>query len=120
MDIILFATSDGETGATLSAELEGMGYQADWTLDGFALCEAAAKLQPVAVILDRNLEVFSGLDSASRLRADPDIPPHLPLILLSDDDLDSHLLEKAGISAVIGKTHSFHELQELLSRLLHP
>jgi len=120
MDIVILATSDAETGATFSAELEGLGYQAEWALDGFDACVAAVQLQPVAVILDRHLGVHTGLESAKRLREDPDIPPMLPIILISDDDLDTHILEKAGVTEVIGKTHSLHELQELLSRLLHP
>lgn len=120
MDIVLLATSDAETGATLSAELEGLGYQAEWALDGFEACVAAAEHMPQAVILDRNLGVHTGLESAKRLREDPDIPPNLPIILLTDDDLDPHIRDGAGISGVIGKTHSLHELQELLSQLLRP
>lgn len=120
MDTVLLATSDAELGATLSAELEGLGYQPIWTLDGYEACMAALEQQPAAVILDRNLGVHTGLESAMRLREDPEISPALPIILLSDDALDHHPLEKAGITEVMAKTHSVHELQEMLSRLLHP
>jgi len=113
---MLLATSDTSLYGLLSAGLEGLGHEVIWALDGQDAYLQALSGPPDAVFLDRNLTIHSGLEAARLLRADPEISPSMPIVLLSDEAIDSHECERAGISALLPKSHGQHELQELVSR----
>ncbi len=71
------------------------------------------------LFVEVDLPVFNGIEVAERLRADPDIPRELPIILVSARDIEPHTLDRAGISAVLPKVHTNYDVRELLSRCLY-
>lgn len=114
MAVVLIATSDSALAITLSAEIEALGHEPLWEADGHAAHMAALESQPKVVFMDTTLPVHTGLELAALLRADPDLPRELPLLLLTDDAVDPHTLERNGITAVFPKTHEAAALREIL------
>ncbi len=114
MAVVLIATSDSGLAITLSAEIEALGHEPLWEADGHTAHEAALESQPKVVFLDTNLPVHTGLELAALLRAEPDLPRELPVFLLSDDAVDTHTLERAGITALFPKAHDAATLRGIL------
>lgn len=114
MPTILIATDDASLGANLSAEIEGMGYDARWETDGYAALEAAMEQTPHAVLADANLSIHTGIELAGLLRAEPALPKEMQVILLSDDAFEPHALERAGVSKVFSKSGDGAALRELI------
>jgi len=112
---MLVATDDSALAALLQGVLEGLGHAVVWVLDGREALEAALD-GAEAVFLDRNLAIFHGLETARLLHEDPDIPEHLPVVILSDDPVEPHQCDQAGVTAVLSKSPTLHELQELTSQ----
>lgn len=113
MSTIVIASLDGEAVATLCSELEAEGHEVRWAGDGQEACEMA--VGAALVFLDRELPVFSGFEVASILRGDPDIPRELPILLLDDDAVEPHAFEHSGFTGQFRKSHSYHEVRELIS-----
>lgn len=116
MSKVLLASSDGETASILSAEIEAEGYEVEWVTDGLDAYEFVLSAAPSVLLLDRQLEIFSGLELCGRLREDPDAPKALPVYLLTDEPVDPHVLERAGATGVFPKTHPAGQLRDLLAR----
>lgn len=117
MPVVLIATSDSALANIFSAELEALGHEPLWEADGHAAHRAALESQPDLVLLDVTLPVHTGLELAALLRKEPDLPAHLPVLLLTDDAIEPHALEKAGVTQVFPKTHEASALRELLTAL---
>lgn len=113
MAIIVIASLDGEAVTTLSNELEAEGHKVRWAGDGQEACEMA--VGAALVFLERELPVFSGFEVAAILRGDPDIPRDLPILLLDDDAVDPHVFDHSGFTGQFRKSHSYHEVRELVS-----
>lgn len=113
MAIIVIASLDGEAVTTLSNELEAEGHKVRWAGDGQEACEMA--VGAALVFLERELPVFSGFEVAAILRGDPDIPRELPILLLDDDAVDPHVFDHSGFTGQFRKSHSYHEVRELVS-----
>ncbi len=118
MATIVIATGDAALYSTLSAEIEGQGHAVEWATDGKDAHEAVLASQPALVFLDLTLTVFNGLETAAMLRGDPDVAAELPILLLTDDDLNPHEVEAAGLTALFPKAHGEYELRECLSQLV--
>jgi len=114
MPAVLVATDDATLGNALSCEIEGLGFEALWEVDGHSAHESAVDKLPQAVMLDANLTVHTGLELATLLRAEPDLPRELHIVLLTDDAIDPHTLERAGITCTFPKSHDGAALRELL------
>lgn len=115
---LLVATSDTVLGEQLTAEAEAAGHACQWCVDGVDAVDAIGAETVDAVFLDINLAVFSGLEVAERVRADPNVPKELAVFLLSDDDVDPRVLERHGVTALFPKTHQSWQVVELLTRTL--
>jgi CheY-like chemotaxis protein len=100
---ILLATSDAALSAALEATLEGAGYGVHALDTGIDVLETALAEAPDLVLLDHALAVRDGLETTDLLRADPEIPRELPILLLADDAPPSPVLERHGVSAVLPK-----------------
>ena len=120
MGRILVATDDAPTLAVIGAELAGAGHEVVEALTGQDAYEAALAETPDLVILDAELAVFDGFETARMIRDDPDMPPRLPVILLHGVDLDPHKVEKSGATGVFPKSHSAPALFDLLVTHLSP
>ncbi len=119
MALVLVATDDAALGNALSCEIEALGFEALWEVDGHSAHIAAVERQPHAILLDANLTIHTGLELTALLRADPDIPRETHIYLLSDDAFDVHALEQAGVTGLFPKTHEGAALRELLVEAVH-
>ena len=117
MATVLIATEDSTAFSILSAEIEGEGHRALWASDGQEAVDMALERKPSLVLLDGSLPIFSGFEVVEMLRADPDIPRGLPVLLLADETIDPHRFEQAGFTERFPKTHDHHVMREVLSRL---
>lgn len=115
---VVIATDDSALGMLLSAEAEAVGVQAIWEVEGFAAQEAVLAHEPQAAMLDVNLPLHSGLELAQILRADPAVARELVVVLLSDDDIDSRVLERMGVNGIFPKTHDAAMLREWLMNVV--
>jgi len=116
MASILLATSDADLQSVIEAEITSLGYDVVWATDGLGAYDEALSLAPMLVLLDRHLEIFDGLEVCLRLREDPEVADHLPIFLLTDEDIDPRMLERAGVTSVFPKTHSASEIADLLAQ----
>jgi len=117
---ILIATEDAHVHRILSAECEGEGHTTEWAVHGEEARQATLDHGPDLVFTDLNLSVFNGFELSEILRADPQIPAGLPVILMTDDEVNPRQVLRCGITEVFPTTHGVHELRELLAgALLH-
>jgi CheY-like chemotaxis protein len=112
---ILIATEDAALYAVLSAECGGEGHETLWAASGFEALQMTQSEGPDLVFLDLPLAVFTGTEVCSMLREDPTVPKSLPVYLVTDDDLNPHLILRCGATGIFPKTHAANELRELLS-----
>lgn len=114
----LIAGEDYETFAHIMAVLEGDKHEVTWVNDGMEACEAAVNELPDLIILDQKLKYYNGLESARRIREDPDVPKVTAIVLVSDADIDVRKLEAAGVDELLDKNISAVELRDVAVRLL--
>ena len=114
MSKVLVATADGGYLSVLEAEIEAEGHTVLWASDGQQAHEMTLSEAPELVLLDLSLPVFNGLETAEALRADPEVPADLPIILATDEDLHPHILERSGVTLHMPKSHAAQELRDVL------
>lgn len=117
MTSALVATDNAALYQVLSAELEGENLDVYWAVNGKEAFDMTLEMTPDLAFLDAHLPLFSGLALSRLLRAEPSLPPELPIVLLSDEPIEPHAREKARISAVLPKQHQVQELREMISKL---
>jgi DNA-binding response OmpR family regulator len=115
---LLIGTADTDLYDRLSAEAEGFGHTCLWCTDGGEVVDTAIAGHVDAVFVDVNLSVFPGLEASQHLRAQPEVPHEMAIFLLSDDDVDVHVLERHGITARFPKTHEAWQVSEVITRTL--
>lgn len=115
MACVLIATEDFQAYRVLGAECEAEGHEAVWAVDGMDALEQTLGRGPDLVLLDPRLATFSGYELCEILRADPKVPGGLPIFLLTDDEVNPHVLMRIQASGVFPKTHGAHEVREFLS-----
>ena len=120
MAMILIATADSALATLLLAELGGEGHAITWALDGHEALELALGQSPDLILMDQTLEWVSTQQVCETLRNRTDIPPDLPILLLSDEFADARTLARLQVTERLGKSHTVAELRELLARLLAP
>jgi DNA-binding response OmpR family regulator len=115
---ILLATGDSALQSILEAELTGDGHELNWVTDGKEACDTALTLLPDVVFLDLTLPIFNGLETCVMMREDPELPARMPIILITDEEVNVRLLEKNRVTELFPKTHSANELRDLVVKLL--
>lgn len=118
MATILIASGDAAPAAALAAELGAEGYSVAETWNGHAAYLEALSAPPDLLILDAALDVFDGLAVSEMLRADPEFPEGVPIVLLHGAAPDPRAVTRAGVTATLSKTHGAGEVRELVSALL--
>lgn len=114
-DLVL-ATADTRLLEIFEAETNAIEHTLHWACDGFEAIELVLRLQPFVLFLDSPLEVFSAFETAQKLREDPEVDAHLPIIYVSDAPEASQHLDAVGITTDFPRTHAFEELQDLLAK----
>lgn len=117
---VLIADDHDETTAVLSAEIEAEGHEVILASTGLEAKERVLADRPNIVFLGPALAVHDGYETCSMLRGDPDVPEHLPILLLGGSELDHRRMERSGLSGSFPRQHGGADLRELLSRLLNP
>jgi DNA-binding response OmpR family regulator len=120
MSGIILATRDAEIYSVLEAEITAERIDVFWAMDGQEAWEHAQQSTPDMVILDINLEIYGAFELCGMLRADPDMPPDLAIILLIDGDVNSKQLQKGGFTAIFQKLHVIISLREMMYTNLKP
>ncbi|MCX5769412.1 MAG: response regulator [Candidatus Hydrogenedentes bacterium] len=115
---VLIAGEPGNPIEVLEAELAGQGFQVVVAVTGQEAYESVLHEKPDAVILAARMPVFDGLTTCRMLRDDPDIPPELPVFLMSENAVHAKSIERAEVTEVINPRHEASELRELLTRHL--
>jgi len=118
MTRVLIAGEPGNTLDVLEAELLGQGIEVVVAVTGQEAYESALREKPNAVFLAARMPVFDGLTTCRMLRDDPDVPPDLPVFVLSENAVDVKSLERAEVTEVVHPRHEASELRELLARHL--
>jgi CheY-like chemotaxis protein len=115
---ILLATGDAALQTILEAELGGEGHEVTWVTDGKEAYDTALASVPDLVFLDLSLPIFNGLETCVMMREDPELPPRMPIVLVTDEEVNVRLLEKYRVTELFPKTHAAHELCDLAVKLL--
>jgi len=118
MALILVATPDTRLAEILRAEVEGLGHESLWAVDGHEAVEAVER-EPIALaLLDSTLSIFDASEVCQMLRGNPDVPAALPLLLLTDEAVSPRQVAAVQASGVFPKTHGAPDLREVISRYL--
>ena len=115
---ILIADDQTDTVSVLSAEIEAEGHEVSVALTGIEAYERALATAPDVVFLGPSLAVHDGYETCAMMRADPDVPARVPILMLGSTDLDQRRIERSGASGSFPREHGAAELRELLSTLL--
>ncbi len=116
MATILLASNDAGFRDILEAEILAEGFETVTCLNGVEVTESALASVPMLALLDTSLEIFNGIETCAMLRSDPEIPNHMPIYLVTDDNIDSRIIEKCGATGLLKKTHGSNEIRDLLAR----
>ena len=120
MALVLIADEHEDTVGVLSAEIEAEGHDVAIAMSGREACERIAADHPDLVLLGPSLAVQDGYETCALLRADPDVPERLPVLMLGSSDLDRRRMERSGVTASFPREHGSADVRELLARFLNP
>ncbi|MDZ4859793.1 MAG: response regulator [Candidatus Hydrogenedentes bacterium] len=117
MSRILIADDRQDSIERLAREIAAEGYDVTIADTGGEVLEDVLRQPPPdIVILGPGLAMHDGYETCTLLRADPDIPARMPIILLADRDVDHRRMERAGFTAVLSRECAATDLRELLSQ----
>ena len=108
---ILVVEDDPLIGQVIEVTLEEAGYEVVWQEVGQGAVDAAARLQPCAVLLDLMLPDMDGQDVLRFLRGDPRTEG-IPIVVVSavSSNLTEH--ERGLVQAVLPKPFTIDRLVE--------
>ena len=115
---ILVAGEDMRVQDQMVATIEAEGYATVTANDGFEAQESALRERPDLILLEAKMAVFNGFETAAALREDPDIGAEIPIVLITDEDVDPHKIERCQITEVFPKTHGSIQFLDMVIRLL--
>ncbi len=117
---VLIATDDARLMANVEAAVVARGHESVEAIDGQDAIGRVLADAPDMAFLDAGLTVFNGLEACEALRAHPDVPRNLPIILLSDVRIETRQLENAGVTELFPKQFASVDIEDLLVRFLTP
>jgi DNA-binding response OmpR family regulator len=106
---ILVVEDDPLIGQVIEVTLEEAGYQVFWQARGREVVDAAAALQPGAVLLDLMLPDIDGQDVLRRLRGDPRTE-QIPIVVVSAVVSTLTAAERSLVQAVLPKPFAIDRL----------
>lgn len=115
---ILIASEDYQVLTVLEALFTGYGHAVSLAMTGLDACEQVVADPPDLVILEPKLSVHDGFAACQLLRADPDVPTNLPMVLLVDDKIDPRVLENCGATTQFYKHWDNARLHDEALKLL--
>ncbi|HRI89967.1 MAG TPA: response regulator [Candidatus Hydrogenedentes bacterium] len=115
MPCALIADDRLDSAERLAREVAAEGYQVVLASSGDEVLELVRIHEPDVVFLAPALPIYDGYETCMALRADPDSPAGLPIILLAERDFDPRRAERAGFTAVISRESAAADLRERLT-----
>jgi len=104
---ILIADDDPTTRKLFGALLARAGFEVWYAKDGAEAREMARRLQPDLILLDLNMPVMDGWQTAERLKNEPhSVTVNIPIVFLTNEDLSiegQKLVKEYGVLDYIQK-----------------
>lgn len=116
---ILIADDDAASSEVISVALSAEGHEILYAGDGQEALDLAIHQQPDLIFLDVMMPVFNGYETCSMLRANPDLPPGVPIIFLTSVDFDKRKIEEVGATDFLPKQHRIDELRDMVVKYLN-
>ena len=85
----------------IAVSAEGLGYEALTLYESYDTVELVIAESVDLVIVEENMDVFTGYETSSNLRADPDVPAELPILMTLSGAIHQRDLDRAGITDTI-------------------
>lgn len=117
MELVIIATDDVSVYIPFSAEIEALGYEAQWASNGLEAVLEAERRRPLVVFLDERLPVLNPYEACERLRMIPEFHHELPIYLITHNDADPRARDKSGFTGEFPAAHGAWALQELMAHL---
>jgi DNA-binding response OmpR family regulator len=115
---VLIAIGRQDVQERLCREIEAEGHDVTMVDRGDEVMDEVLRQLPQMVILGAALAVFDGYETCAMLRADPDVPSTLPIILVVDRDFDRRKLERAEFTGTLSSETDANALRENMTRWL--
>lgn len=115
---VLVASEDLLAQSQMVATIESEGYEAVVAHNGLEAQELALSEHPDLILLEPGLSVFDGFETALALREDPEVPKDVPIVMVTDEAVDPHKVERFRITELFPKTHGSIHLRDMVIRLL--
>ncbi|MDB5742612.1 MAG: domain S-box protein [Polaromonas sp.] len=115
---VLVVDDNRDAAETMALLLDTLGYVPSMAFDGLAAIEAIKAEVPDLVLLDIGLPGISGIEVASRVRAEMQNPPAMIALTGYGQDKDREASFQAGFYDHMTKPVNIDKLIELLERLL--
>lgn len=115
---ILVASEDLMAQDQIVATIEAEGYETVTAINGLEAQEVALAEQPDLILLEPNLSVFNGFETALAIREDPEIPNEVPIVMITDEAVDPRKVDRFKITELFPKTHGSVHLRDMVVRLL--
>jgi CheY-like chemotaxis protein len=120
---ILIVDDDPQTRRLFGALLAKAGLEVWYAKDGNEGREMARRLQPDLILLDVNMPVMDGLETANRLKNEPGSPTaNIPIIFLTNDDLSIEAqksIKELGVLDYMQKGVNSEEFIERVKKALN-
>ena len=96
MSTILIVDDEPSARETLTAMLDGQGYQLELAINGFEALQTAERVRPDLILLDVMMPGMDGFETCRRLRSTPQLA-EVPIIILTA--LDNHASLMKGLES---------------------
>lgn len=113
---ILLVEDDPSNQQLVTEALTILGYHVDWAADGLSALEAIQQLPYQLILMDMNIPILNGRETAKRIRALPNRMAKVPIIALTASAHSDQQKEyfELGINAVLSKPYSLHDLRTIV------
>lgn len=121
---VLIVDDDPTTRKFFGALLSRAGFEVLYAKDGNDGREMARRLQPDLILLDINMPVMDGWETAERLKTEPDSTTvNIPIVFLTSEDLSVEAQKHAkefGVVEYIQKGVGNEEFVARVKKILNP
>lgn len=117
---VLIADDDAETLERFATVARAEGYEVITAGDGQTALDLAQSAPPDLILLDVTLPMFDGLETCELIRNDAAVSESVPILLMSEFEVDSRRVHRVRATACISKQVALAELRELLLKHVGP
>lgn len=117
---ILIVDDDSAMRRLFGGQLIEKGFEVLYAKDGNEGRELARRMQPDLILLDSEMPVMDGSETAQRLKSE-DLTKHIPIIFFTNEDLSieaEKLIRELGVDDYVHKGVEFDVLFEHIQKLL--